>query len=45
MYAKGECVPKDIREAVKWFTKAAEQGYANAQFNLGVAYHNGNGVS
>ena len=42
---QSECVPKDIREVVKWFTKAAEQGYANAQFHLGVAYHNGNGVS
>ena len=32
-------------EAVKWFQKAAEQGYAEAQNNLGVCYMNGIGVS
>jgi TPR repeat protein len=26
---------------VKWYKKSAEQGYANAQFNLGVKYANG----
>ena len=30
--------------AVKWFKLAAEQGLANAQFNLGVMYENGQGV-
>ncbi len=33
-----------IAEAVKWFRKAAEQGYGGAQFNLGVMYDNGYGV-
>ena len=32
-------------EAVKWFQKAAEQGPAEAQFNLGQMYHKGEGVS
>ena len=32
------CVPK---EAVLWHRKAAEQGHANAQFNLGVMYGDG----
>ena len=33
-----------LAEAVKWFRKAAEQGDASAQFNLGVMYANGEGV-
>ncbi len=32
-------------EAVRWYRKAAEQGYANAQNNLGVCYKTGIGVS
>ena len=35
MYAKGEGVPKDNAEAVKWFRKAAEQGHTDAQYILG----------
>ena len=34
----GEGVPKNDAEAVTWYRKAAEQGYANAQFNLGYMY-------
>jgi TPR repeat protein len=33
-----------IPEAVKWFRKAADQGLAPAQYNLGVCYANGEGV-
>ena len=40
-YAEG----KDYAQAVKWFRLAAEQGYARAQFSLGVAYDNGKGVT
>ena len=36
--------PQDYAEAVKWYRKAAEQGYARAQYNLGVCYGNGKGV-
>ena len=32
-------------EAFKWFRKAAEQGHAGAQLNLGTMYGNGDGVS
>ena len=32
-------------EAVKWYRKAAEQGYAKAQNRLGVAYAKGKGVT
>lgn len=31
-------------EAIRWYTLAAEQGYARAQFNLGLLYKNGGGV-
>ena len=33
-----------VLEAVGWWRKAAEQGYAKAQFNLGIMYGNGRGV-
>ena len=35
MYANGDGVPKDAVQAVSWYRKAAEQGNASAQFNLG----------
>ena len=31
MYSKGQGVPQDDAEAVKWYRLAAEQGYARAQ--------------
>ena len=34
---------KDEEEAVRWFRKSAEQGYANAQFDLGFSYALGEG--
>lgn len=34
----------DDKEALRWFRKAAEQGVAAAQFNLGNMYWNGMGV-
>ena len=44
MYDKGQGVPQDYAEAVKWYRLAAEQGDADAQYNLGVMYDNGQGV-
>ena len=35
---------KDYSEAVKWYRKAAEQGHASAQCNLGYCYDIGQGV-
>ncbi len=32
-------------EAVKWFRRAAEQNLAQAQYNLGVCYRDGDGVA
>jgi len=45
MYAKGQGVTKDYKEAVRWFHKAAMQGYASAQRNLGAMYAKGQGVA
>ena len=41
---KGQGVPQDYAEAVKWYRKAAEQGNAEAQSNLGMMYYAGQGV-
>ena len=41
MYATGEGVSQDDKEAVKWLRLAAEQGYSIAQYNLGVMYAEG----
>jgi TPR repeat protein len=37
-------VLKDYKQAVYWYQKAADQGYAKAQSNLGIAYAFGKGV-
>ena len=44
MYANGKGVPQDYAEAVKWYRRAAGQGDALAQHNLGAMYANGEGV-
>jgi len=44
MYAIGQGVPQDYEQAVVWFRKAAEQGEAMAQTNLGVRCVAGEGV-
>ena len=49
-YELGDCyyfgvgVEQNLEEAVKWYTKSAEQGNASAQTNLGDAYTFGEGV-
>lgn len=35
---------KDAKEAIQYFTKAAEEGYADAEFAIGKMYQQGNGV-
>jgi len=44
MYEKGRGVPQDDKTAVKWYRRAAEQGDAEAQGNLGAMYAFGKGV-
>ena len=41
MYANGTGVAKDNTKAMEWFRKAAEQGHAFAQYDLGFMYANG----
>ena len=41
MYTKGRGVKQDHKEAVEWYRTAAKQGFAPAQFNLGVMCANG----
>ena len=36
--AKGEGIPQDYKEAVKWYRKAAEQGHVSAQLDLAALY-------
>ena len=36
---------RNLANAVKWYRKAAEQGYAKAQASLGVRYARGEGVA
>ena len=44
MYFNGQGVPQDYAQALKWYRKAADQGFAGAQNNLGALYANGQGV-
>jgi TPR repeat protein len=44
MYANGHGVPKDEAQSFAWYRKAADQGHARAQYNLGVIYAYGQGV-
>ena len=45
LFQDGIGVLKDEKEAVKWYTKSAEQGDAYGQSNLGACYFNGTGVA
>ena len=44
MYDEGRGVPENDAEAVKWYRRAADQGVAYAQYNLGLMYLKGRGV-
>ena len=44
MYHNGNGVKEDHVEAMRWCWLAAEQGYAKAQYNIGVKYYNGHGM-
>src|ERR1035438_2671864 len=38
LYAAGLGVTKDLGQAIQWHRRAAEQGYAPAQYDLGNIY-------
>ena len=44
LYEAGQGVPRDQKEAVRCWTKAAELGDLDAQYNLGVMYAKGRGI-
>lgn len=44
LYSKGEVLPKDDAEAVKWYRQAAEKGNPEGLENLADAYGSGQGV-
>jgi len=37
-YQKGDIVPRDFVQAANWYRKAADQGYAPAQYKLGLLF-------
>ena len=45
MYDNGQGVTQDYKQAAYWYEKAATQGLAKAQYNLGYLYANGQGVT
>ena len=45
MYANGEGVAQDLKQAVAWYRKAAEQGMVDAQYSLGLEYAKGEGIA
>ena len=45
MYARGQLVAQDDVQAVFWWRKAAEQGHAEAEYNLADMYFMGRGVT
>ena len=44
LYARGQGVAQDYKQAAAWYEKAANQGVPAAEYNLGVMYANGEGV-
>jgi TPR repeat protein len=44
-YYYGRSVPRDLKEAIKWFQKAADQGYGESLSMLGYQYIYGQGVT
>eukprot|EP00074_Homo_sapiens_P103368 XP_016883573.1 protein sel-1 homolog 2 isoform X14 [Homo sapiens] len=44
LYFHGKGVPLNYAEALKYFQKAAEKGWPDAQFQLGFMYYSGSGI-
>jgi hypothetical protein len=45
MFAQGRSVAQSNLEGAQWFSKAADQGYAAAQKNLGIMFDQGRSVA
>ncbi|RLA06049.1 MAG: sel1 repeat family protein [Gammaproteobacteria bacterium] len=44
MYLQGECITQDSQKAIKWLTKAANQGMTGSMATLSAIYEDGTGV-
>ena len=44
MYYRGKGITQDYNKAFELLEKSANQGLSIAQYNLGLMYHNGDGV-
>jgi TPR repeat protein len=44
LYATGSGAPKDYKQALSWYRKAAAAGNSDAMYSLGEAYEHGAGV-
>lgn len=44
LYREGNGVKRDLKEALRWYKRAADQGDPTGQNNLGSSYFNGLGV-
>ena len=44
LFYNGEGVEKNYSEALGWYMSSANQGIADAQYNVGLCYYYGNGV-
>jgi TPR repeat protein len=45
LYRDGLGVPKDLKQAARWFQASANNGYAYGMYNLGLAYRDGAGIA
>lgn len=45
LYESGVGVEQDWGQAVQWYMRSAEQGYARGQYNLAWCYEHGKGVA
>lgn len=45
MYQNGTYLPKDFKEAVRWYQKASSKSYAPAQYYLAKSYIKGRGLN
>ncbi|KAK3815872.1 MAG: hypothetical protein JOS17DRAFT_820707 [Linnemannia elongata] len=41
IYESGQGVSQDFSQALRWYLKAAHQGFAYAQYSVGLVYHGG----
>jgi TPR repeat protein len=41
LYEKGKGVPQNDAEAIRWWSKAAKNGFVDAQYSLAVMHHTG----